>query len=687
MMIFDRTMGRWPWLAAPLALALGACATHNAAPPARIAQTPPPAEAAPPSPEPDAGGPNARATILPGEPGAPVPPEQPAIRPAPNGRGDVTLNFPQVDVQTVSKAVLGDILGLRYSVDPSVHGVMTLQTAEPTSKKQLLPLFEEALRTANLALVSREGVYTIVPLASARGEAGALGPADFGFGEETIQLKFANAAELKKLLDPVVPGAISQADPDRGIIVVTGTTTQRYNVRQLIEQFDVDWLKGMSFALFVPQRTDARLIEPELDKLLNGPGAPTAGMVRLLTMDRINGILAISRQAQYLEDVRRWVDVLDREGESNQRKLYVYHVQNGRASDLAKVLIDAFGGAQSGLGAAGKEAETQAQAGGQTQSILTSGPPPAPNPSGGAGTGQGTQVSADQMNATISADETNNAVIVYATGREYAVIQDALNRLDVPPLQVLLDATITEVTLNANLTYGVEWFLQTHNVSQGYSNGTTALPVQIFPGYSLLFQEGANALATLNALSKVSTIKILSAPEVVVLNNHTASLEVGDQVPIVTTQAISTAGATPPIVNSVDYKDTGVILKVTPRVNDSGLVLLDISQEVSEVQTTDTSNIDSPTIQQRKIATSVAVRDGQTIALGGLITDNRTKGKSVIPILGDIPVLENAFGDHSVVHDRTELLVMLTPKVIRTSVDADAITEELREKIHALAPH
>ncbi|MEO7027602.1 MAG: secretin N-terminal domain-containing protein, partial [Caulobacteraceae bacterium] len=283
--------------------------------------------------------PQVRSTIIPGSPAAlPGPPRQ--STPA---KGDVTLNFPNVDVQAVAKAVLGDILGLPFSVDPSIHGVVTVQTTRPVRRADVLPLFEEALRAANLALENRRGVYAVVPLSSAQGGASVIGPADTGFGEETLVLRYANAEELKKLLDPIVPNAIAQADTQHNALIVAGTTTQRRSIRELVKQFDVDWLKGMSFALFIPQRTDSRLIAPELDKLLNGPGAQSAGMVRLITMEHLNGILAISAQPQYLEDVRRWIEVLDREGEGAERRLFVYHVQNGRAADLAKVLDGAFG--------------------------------------------------------------------------------------------------------------------------------------------------------------------------------------------------------------------------------------------------------------------------------------------------------------------------------------------------------
>ena len=554
-----------------------------------------------------------------------------------------------------------------------------------------------------------------MPLNAARGEASVVGPADTGFGNETVVLKFANAEELKKLLDPIVPGAIAEADAARNVLIVSGTTTQRRSVRDLVRQFDVDWLRGMSFALLMPQRTDARLIAPELDKLLNGPGSQSAGLVRLITMEHLNGILAISAQPQYLDDVRRWVEVLDREGESAERRLFVYHVQNGRAADLARVLDGAFGIAAprgddtsgvAGGSAASSDVEAVrnlalhdhqtrvsrrswsgrrpgargdlAPATGASSTVGQPGQPGQP--------GQTDQTGTNQIGTTITADETNNAIVVFATPRDYALIEDALRKLDVLPLQVLIDATISEVTLNHNLKYGIQWYFQTGESTVALTQGSTSTPVQNFPGFSYLFQHGANVTATLNALATITDVTVLSAPKLMVLNNHTASIEVGDQVPIATSSAVSTITTGAPTVNSIEYRDTGVILKVTPRVNTGGLVLLDISQEVSDVSPTSTSNLDSPTIQQRKISTSVAVQDGDTIALGGLIKNEVTKTRSTIPILGDIPILGHLFGDTGNILVRTELVVLLTPRVVRTPVDADAITQELRDKMHMAPP-
>jgi general secretion pathway protein D len=206
-----------------------------------------------------------------------------------------------------------------------------------------------------------------------------------------------------------------------------------------------------------------------------------------------------------------------------------------------------------------------------------------------------------------------------------------------------------------------------------------------FPGFNYVVGGGKEKLV-LSALSDVTHVDVVSAPHLVVLDHQTAYLQVGDEVPTVTASAISTITTNAPIVNSVLYIGTGVILQVTPRVNNSGFVTLDIDQSVSDVTTTTSSTIDSPTIRQRHINTTVTVQGGETVALGGLITDNRTVDHSGIPILKDIPVLGFLFGQRSNTKARTELLVLLTPRILRDQRDATAATDELRERMRALRP-
>ena len=644
-----------------------------------------------------------RATILRG-----IPPKPPTTASAVHvlASGDISLNFPSVDAAAVAKAVLGDTLGLPFEVDPSVHMPISVVTPHPIRRKDVVPFLEQALTGAGLVLANKAGTYAILPAASARSEAPVVGPIDQGFGNESISLKFVNAEEMRKLLDPLVPNAVSVADPNRNVLIVSGDSTQRKALRDLVAQFDVNWLRGMSFALFVPQRTDARLITPELEKLLNGPGSPTAGLVRLLAMNQLNGILAISAQPQYLDDVRRFVEILDREGEGAEKTMFVYRVQNGRAADLAKVLNNAFGIASHGGSGSGIESPELIDHTAPSASTLPASPAgpltgvPPKLPGAGADASNPGSVGAPSELAgaiSITADETNNAILVFATPRNYALIEDALRKLDVPPLQVLIDASISEVTLNHALQYGIQWSAgngyNSGGITQGRNTASPSTPVQEFPGFSYLYKNTSpigNVQATLNALKTITDVTTLSSPKLMVLNNHTATIEVGDQVPISTGSAVSTISSGAPIVNSIEYRDTGIILRITPRVNAGGLVLLDIAQEVSDVlpvtSAQTAAGINSPTIEQRKIATSVAVQDGETIALGGLIKNELTKGRSTVPLLGDIPYLGHLFGDTNNGLVRTELVVLLTPRVVRSPVDADAVTRELRESIHLAAP-
>jgi general secretion pathway protein D len=256
-----------------------------------------------------------------------------------------------------------------------------------------------------------------------------------------------------------------------------------------------------------------------------------------------------------------------------------------------------------------------------------------------------------------------------------------MRKLDVVPMLVVVEAVITEVALNNALRYGSQWFIRSGNDRAILSQGKTQDAIPNFPGFAYLLNSGSVA-DTLTALSSVTNVEVLSAPNLMVLNNHTASLEVGDQVPISTGSALNNDS----VISSIDYRDTGVLLKVTPRVNASGLVLLDIVQEVSDVAPTSTSSIDSPTISVRKIATSIAVQDGQTVALGGLIRDRNSKLRDGVPFLSAVPVLGALAGSRDNKRERTELLVMLTPRVLRNSVETQAVTDELREKIRSIAP-
>ena len=284
----------------------------------------------------------------------------------------------------------------------------------------------------------------------------------------------------------------------------------------------------------------------------------------------------------------------------------------------------------------------------------------------------------------IIADQEKNAVVVLATPTDYKMVEQAIQRLDVAPLQVVIEATIAEVTLTDNLRYGLEWFFKGGSSTITLSDAATGA-VAPTAGFSYLLS-ASKAQVVINALSAVTAVNIVASPQLLVLDNQTARLQVGDQVPIATQSAVQTITTTAPIVNSIEYRDTGVILEVKPRVNNGGTVFLDVSQEVSSVSTTASSSIDSPTIAQRRLRSTVAVADGETVALGGLIRTDRTRSKSGVPVLKDIPYFGALFSTTSVNTDRTELLVMLTPHVIHNAEDMQAAGDEVKQKMQRLFP-
>jgi general secretion pathway protein D len=649
------------------------------------------------------------------------------------------LNFVNADVRDVAKAVLGDYLKLNYEIGSNVQGTVTLQTSQPLQHDQVLPALEQALSLNNLALVHANGIYEVMPLADAHKQVGMtpghLGGA-YGYGVDVVHVRYMSADQMQKLIAPLAAteGAI-RVDPNRNALIVEGTAQERQAIVEDISLFDVDSMSGMTFELFQPGYMDADELAKELTALSGGLSGQASGGIRLVPIDRLNAVLVISPQQRYLNQMRIWVARLDKPGQGNDKKIFVYHVQNGRASDLANTLLKTLFGSAAGtttttqtpspfsngtggsmtgstnnFGSSLLGGGTTMTQGGTTPSHPSTSFQPVTSPTEGRESHPRAfetvgGVSREGINSVnITADETNNALVVLATPREYAVIQDALRQLDIAPIQVLLEASIAEVTLTNETQFGVQYFLNgAHNqgiLTQGSTVpltttnsiiGQTTPAVNIsapYPGFSYMFMNGNSIQVILNALDSVSHVNVISSPEVMVLNNQLASLEVGDQVPILSGESQSTIDAGSPVVNSIEYLDTGIILKVTPRVNRSGQVMMDISQEVSGVDNNATteSTIGSPTIQQRKIESSVSVADGETVALGGLFSDQRTVSRSGIPLLDRIPLVGNLFSNNDDQHNRTELMVLITPHVVDNPEKARAITNELRKKLPEVQP-
>ncbi|MBL6936611.1 MAG: type II secretion system secretin GspD [Alphaproteobacteria bacterium] len=645
-------------------------------------------------PAPVSAAPAPPPAAAPPQPAAPPPP------PATVADGDaITLDFVAADVRDVAKAVLGDFLGLNYAVGAGVTGTVTIQTSRPVARKDVLAILEQALELNNLALVKRAAVYTIVPLSDARRQSGGIArradAGEAGFGVQIVPLKYVGAAQMQHLLEPLVPSqAIVYADAQRNLLMIQGSAAERSAMMDEIALFDVDWLEKKTFRLLTPKYTDVGPLTKELEQFLGGDGSTPNDLVRLVPIQRLNAILAISAQPRYLARVEQMMDRLDRPGQGYERRVFFYAVQNSRASDLADALNRSIYGDSYRSPASDN---TGSGADDFSSPLSTSGmpitPPPAPATTLPAAApvappAAGGEVPDHNANAIVTVDKVNNALLINGTPQQYAAIREVLRNMDVAPMQVQLEAVIAEVTLNDGLEYGVQYFYQPSDKHQiALTDSKTLNITPSLPGFSYMFTQGSNIRIILSALSQVTHVEVVSSPNVMVLNNGTALLQVGNQVPISTGQAVSVTAGDAPIVNSIAYHATGVILKVTPSVNKSGQVTLEVLQEVSSVAPeADQTTIGSPTFTERKVKSTISIQDNETVALGGMISNSRTRGSSGLPYLSNIPVLGGLFGTKQNNGTRTELMVLITPHVIENLDVARAVTEELRRKFPMITP-
>ncbi|HJR69382.1 MAG TPA: hypothetical protein VKA43_05040 [Gammaproteobacteria bacterium] len=291
----------------------------------------------------------------------------------------------------------------------------------------------------------------------------------------------------------------------------------------------------------------------------------------------------------------------------------------------------------------------------------------------------------------IIADDVRNALVILATPEQYRMVESAVRKLDLVPLQVLIEARILEVALRDDLSYGVEWFFQNNDIGsgEGRSRGTldtgSAGIAGLVPGFAYTIIDSADRVRfALNLLATESDVNILSSPSLMVLDNQTATINVGDEIPVPARQSVSNLDPISPTVNEITFRQTGITLTVTPRVSSSGLVTMEIRQEVATAAATTTSNIDAPTIQNRAIDSVVAINSGETIVLGGLMQTQQSKNESGVPGLRRIPGIGKLFGSTNNEDSRTELLVLITPRVVRNRDDVRTITEEFREKLPQL---
>ena len=551
-----------------------------------------------------------------------------------------------------------------------------------------------------------------------------------------MPLQYVSAPTLIKLLDNFAtrPGTV-RTDTARNMLLIQGSGEERRAAIETVLSFDVDWMRGESVGIFPVHYSSPEPVIAELEKILDSKaGGFSQDLVKFQVIARRNAILAVSRKPSMMRMVETWIKRLDAT-DTTHTGVHVYRVKYGEARQLARVLNEAFAGTSpgstetpanqvapgSGLSKTASNADRlPGLSTASGQSSATAGSSRGDFRFGGLSTlGTATAAtSADTANAfdartsapgdgkpvlegvKITADVSTNSLLVYASAENYRLVEQTLRQLDQPQMQVAIDATIAEVTLNNNLSYGVQFFLQSQNLGMAPDKGSAlnvptsppgaqpglasgvanALLNRAFPGFNFLIGPEGQPNIILDALHAVTAVKVLSNPSLVVIDNQVATLVVGDEIPVSTGTGNVLNAATSTnntIVNSIDYRSTGIILRVIPRVSVNGSVRLDIEQEIS--QATNTSL--TPTVSQRKVKSSVVVANGQTVLLAGLIQEQSQSDRGGIPLLDQIPKVGDLFSHQSITTKRTELIIFIRPQVIRDSVDAHFVAEEFRAKL------
>ncbi|WP_122677629.1 type II secretion system secretin GspD [Pseudomonas viridiflava] len=570
-----------------------------------------------------------------------------------------------------------------------------------------------------------------------------------GMSARLFPLRYISANEMQKLLKPFArENAFLLVDPARNVLSMAGTPEELANYQDTIDTFDVDWLKGMSVGVFGLQRASVGELMPELQKMF-GPdsGMPLAGMVRFLPIERTNSVVAISSQPEYLREVGEWIHTID-EGGGNEPQMYVYDVRNMKATDLAKYLRQIYGtgaikedsaakvapglrttslSSLNGTGSNGMSSSNGMGSGGiSSGGGMGNGMNGMSNSGGGFGNSQGMNSqngtngesgeeqdgaesdaageeaggsagNSKSLDAStrITAQKSSNQLLVRTRPAQWKEIESAIKRLDNPPLQVQIETRILEVKLTGELDMGVQWYLgrlagnagtpgnvtNTAGSQSALGAGGAALAASDSFFYSFVSN---NLQVALRALESNGRTQVLSAPSLVVMNNQQAQIQVGDNIPISQTTVNTNASAT--TLSSVEYVQTGVILDVVPRINPGGLVYMDIQQQVSDADTGTTDLNGNPRISTRSVATQVAAQSGQTVLLGGLIKQDNAETTNRVPFLGRIPGLKWLFGNSLKSRDRTELIVLITPRVITSSSQARQVTDDYRQQMQLLKP-
>ena len=645
--------------------------------------------------------------------------------------GNFTVNVDQANLAESAKLILGETLGYNYTIDPRVQGTVTLVSNRSLTGRELLSAYEAALRLAGAALIQSDGNFKIVALQEVLD--GEMGTADLGknvspgFGVNAIPLRYVSPASVMELLDGFIARSGSvRASKVGNMILIRGPSEERRQLVDVIMSFDVDWMRNQTSGLARLENARAEEVASKVQQVFADDGAASGpNALKVIPVPSINSLIVIARTRAKVNTAMNWIRRLDQEN-VNSPNYYVYAVQNGNAVELARILNSTFGGGGGGAGTTGEVAPDHQSMDVSMGNDTSGQEPPQPDPQGSAeqqgktdlqtgstpasGAGSGALASVGQSGQQggggsssgggfggyssgggnsairITANPSNNTIVISATPKDYRKILATLRQMDAPSTQVLINTMIAEVTLNNQLRYGVQAYFESNNVSISIAGSKPPAVGPVispqFPGMNFLWGGISNPKVVIDALSGITNVRIVSSPSILVMENETATIKVGDQVPIQSQTAVTDGGN---FVNSYEYRDTGVILKVKPRVSASGVVTIELGQELSAMQPSDkTSAGGNPTFTQRSVTSKVSVNDQQTVLLGGLISGIEDRTRDTVPGADKVPILGKLIGTTDNNAQRTELIVFITPKIIHNGEDAARESQDLRDKMKNL---
>lgn len=632
--------------------------------------------------------------------------------------GKFTVNVDQASLPESAKLILGETLGYNYTIDPRVQGTVTLVSNRSLSGRELLSAYEAALRLAGAALIQSEGNFKIVALQEVLD--GEMGTPDLGkgvspgYGVNAIPLRYVSPASVMELLDGFMARSGSvRASKIGNMILIRGPSAERKQLVDVVMSFDVDWMRNQTTGLARLENARAEDVASKVEQVFaDDAQASGANSLKVIPVPSINSLIVIARTRAKVNTAMNWIRRLDQESVDSPN-YYVYAVQNGNAVELARILNATFGSGGGGAGTTGDvapdnqsmdvsiandtsgqeapqpdpqgSAEPLGKTDLQTGSTDNSGSAPATSGNTSTSSAGGGGYGGDGSSSIrITPNPANNTIVISATPKDYRKILATLRQMDSASTQVLINTMIAEVSLNNQLRYGVQAYFESNNFSfalagaQPPAKGPIISPQ--FPGMNFLWGGISNPKVVVDALSGITNVRIVSSPSVLVLENETATIKVGDQIPI-QAQTVATDGGN--FVNSYEYRDTGVILKVRPRVNANGVVTIELGQELSAVQKE--AGIDgNPKFTQRSVTSKVSVNDQQTVLLGGLISGVEERTRDTVPGADKVPILGNLVGTTDNNGRRTELIVFITPKIIRNGEEAARESQDLRNKMKNL---